>query len=151
RNVVNGETLPISRLIELVHDLGLKAEHVLLDWQRLQALGFDRPLLVLLKNAHAILVTGEGRDGASEVAVWDSRNPYGETFFLQRQDFELATTGQALIITTPCLNGAAAPSFSDFCWFTSAGLELLGKTSARAKSPKRGVLGWGKTGSRPKL
>jgi hypothetical protein len=150
RNVVNGETLPVSRLIELARDLGLEAEHVLLDWQGLQALGFDRPLLVLLKNAHVILATGEGRDKATEVAVWDPRNPYGETLFIPRQDFEKASTGHVLIITSPRSDGAGAPAFSDFCWFTSAGLELLGKMPAREKSTKRQGQGRQESGTRPK-
>jgi len=34
RNVVNGETLSISRLTELAGDLGIKAEHARLDWPR---------------------------------------------------------------------------------------------------------------------
>jgi hypothetical protein len=149
-NVVNGETLPVSRLIELARDLGLEAEHVLLDWQRLQALGFDRPLLVLLKNAHVILVTGEGRDKATEVAVWDPRNPYGETLFIPRQDFEQASTGHVLIITSPRSDGAGAPAFSDFCWFTSAGLELLGRMPERGKSTKRRSQGRQESGTHPK-
>jgi hypothetical protein len=150
RNVVNGETLPVSRLIELARDLGLEAEHVLLDWQRLQALGFDRPLLVLHKNAHVILVTGEGRDKATEVAVWDPRNPYGETLFIPRQDFEQASTGHVLIITSPRSDGAGAPAFSDFCWFTSAGLELLDRMPGRGKSTKRRSQGRQESGTHPK-
>ena len=137
RNVVNGETLSISRLIELAADLGLKAEHARLDWQRLQSLGFNHQLLVLLKNTDVILLTGGGRDGVSEVAVWDPGNPYGEILFVPREDFERASTGHALIITTPPSNKAETSPSSDFCWFTSAGLELLDKTSARGKNPKR--------------
>jgi hypothetical protein len=141
RNVVNGETLSISRLIELAADLGLKAEHAGLDWQRLQSLGFTHPLLVLLKSTNVILLTGGGRDGVSEVAVWDPGNPYGEILFVPREDFERASTGHALIITMPPSNGAETSPSSDFCWFTSAGLELLAKTSARGKNPKRLVQG----------
>jgi hypothetical protein len=141
RNVVNGETLPISRLIELAADLGLKAEYARLDWQRLQSLGYNNPLLVLLKNTNVILLTGGGRDGASEVGVWDPGNPYGEILFVPREDFERASTGHALIITMPPSKGAETSPSSDFCWFTSAGLELLDKTSARGKNPKRMVEG----------
>jgi hypothetical protein len=150
RNVVNGETLPISRLIELAADLGLKAEHAGLDWQRLQSLGFNHPLLVVLKNTNVILLTGGGRDGVSEVAVWDPGNPYGEILFLPREDFERASTGHALIITMPPSNGAETSPSSDFCWFTSAGIELLAKTPARGKNPKRLVQGQEEDGTRPK-
>jgi hypothetical protein len=141
RNVVNGETLPISRLIELAADLGLKAEHTELDWQRLQSLGFAHPLLVLLKSSNVILLTGSGRDGVSEVAIWDPGNLYGEILSIPREDFERVSTGHALIITMPPSNGAETLPSSDFCWFTSAGLELLAKTSARGKNPKRLIEG----------
>jgi hypothetical protein len=150
RNVVDGETLPISRLIELAADLGLKAEHAGLDWQRLQSLGFSRPLLVLLRNTNVILLTGDGRDGVSEVAVWDPGNPYGEILFVPRGDFERASTGHALIITIPPSNGAETSPTSDVCWFTSAGLDLLAKASARGKNPKRLVQGREEDGARPK-
>ena len=150
RNVVDGETLPISRLIELAADLGLKAEHAGLDWQRLQSLGFSRPLLVLLKNTNVILLTGGARDGGAEVAVWDPDNPYGEILFVPREDFERASTGHALIITMPPSNGAEIPPSSDVCWFTSAGLDLLAKTSAKGKNPKRQVQEREEDGARPK-
>ena len=150
RHVVNGETLSISRLIELAGDLGLKAEHARLDWQRLQALGFAHPLLALLKNTNIIVLTGGGRGGVSEVAVWDPLNPFAEILFVPREDFERAWTGHALIITTPPSNGAGTSPSLDFCWFTSAGLELLGKTSARGQTPKPLVQKREKAGTRPK-
>jgi len=150
RNVVNGETLSISRLIELAGDLGLKVEHAQLDWQRLQALGFSRPILVLLKNSNVIMLTGGGRDGTSEVAVWDPLDPYGEILFVTREKFERACTGHALIITPPPSTGVEPPPSLDFCWFTSAGLELLGKTSAKGQDPKLSVQGRGGAGTHPK-
>ena len=150
RNVVNGETLSISRLIELAGDLGLKAEHARLDWQRLQALGFSHPLLALLKNTNVIVLTGGGRGGVSEVAVWDPLNPFEEILFVPREDFERAWTGHALIITTPPSNGIGTSPSLDFCWFTSAGLELLGKTSAGGQKPKPLVHKREKAGSRLK-
>jgi hypothetical protein len=136
RNVVNGETLSVSRLIELAGDLGLKAEYARLDWQRLQVLRFSRPILVLLKNTNVIVLTGGGRGEAAEVAVWDPLDPYKEILFVPRMDFERAWTGHALIITAPPSNGAGTSPSPDFCWFTSAGLELLGKTSVREQNPK---------------
>jgi hypothetical protein len=148
RNVVNGETLSISRLIELASDLGLKAEHAQLDWQRLQALGPSRPLLALLKNTNVVVLTVGGRGGVSEVAVWDPLNPFGEILFVLREDFERAWTGHTLIITTSPSNGAEMSPTLDFCWFTSAGLELLEKTSARGQNPKPPVQKREKTGGR---
>jgi putative ABC transport system substrate-binding protein len=136
RNVVNGETLSISRLIELAGDLGLKAEHARLDWQRMQALGFGRPILALLKNTNVIILTGGGRDGAQEVAVWDPLDPYGEPRFEPREDFERAWTGHTLIIAPPPSDGGGMSSCLSLCWFTSAGLKLLGKTSAGGQNPK---------------
>ena len=150
RHVVNGETLSISRLIELAGDLGLKAEHARLDWQRLQALGFGHPLLALLKNTNVIVLTGGGRGGVSEVAVWDPLNPFAEILFVPREDLERAWTGHTLIITTSPSNGAETSPSLDFCWFTSAGLELLGKTSARGQTPKPLVQKREKAGIRPK-
>jgi len=150
RNVVNGETLSISRLIELAGDLGLKAEHARLDWQRLQALGSGRPLLAVLKNTNVIVLTVGGSGGLSEVAVWDPLNQFGEILFVPREDFERAWTGHTLIITTSPSNGAETSPSLDFCWFTSAGLELLGKTSAGGQNPKPPVQKREKTGARRK-
>jgi hypothetical protein len=150
RNLVNGETLSISRLIELTGDLGLKAEHARLDWQRLQALGFSQPLVALLKNTNVIVLTGSGRGVASEVAVWDPLNPFGEILFVPREDFERAWTGHVLIITTSPFNVAATSPSLDFCWFTSAGLELLGKMSAKGQNPKSPVQKLENAGTRPK-
>ena len=150
RNVVNGDTLSISRLIELAGDFGLKAEHARLDWQRLQALGSGRPLLAVLKNTNVIVLTVGGSGGLSEVAVWDPLNPFGEILFVPREDFERAWTGHTLIITTSPSNGAETSPSLDFCWFTSAGLELLGKTSAGRQNPKPPVQKREKTGARRK-
>jgi len=133
-NVVDGDTLSLSRLIELARELGFKAEHARLDWRDLQKVGFSRPILVVLKNTNVIVVTGGGRDGASEVAVWDPADRYGKILFVAREDFERASTGHAVIITPQPSNGAGAPSSLDFCWYTSAGLELLKKTSPRGQN-----------------
>ena len=134
RNVVNGETLSISRLIELAGDLGIKAEHARLDWYRLHAPGFSYPTLALLKDTNVVVLTGGGRDGGAEVAVWDPLNPYEETLYVSREDFEREWTGHALIITTPAPHQTAISPSSDFCWVTSAGLELIGKTSGRGQN-----------------
>jgi len=133
RNVVDGDTLSISRLLEVAGELGFKAQHARLDWPDLQKVGFGNPILVLLKNTNVILVTGGGRDGAQEVAVWDPADRYGKLLFVPREEFERASTGRAVIITPPPSNGAGAPPSLDLCWYTSAGLELLRKTSPKGK------------------
>ena len=133
-NVVDGDTLPISRLIDLAGELGFKAERARLDWQGLQKAGFSHPILFLLNDTDVIVVTGGGRDGAAEVAVWDPADRYGKTLFVSREDFERASTGHAVIITPPPPNGAEAPPSLNFCWYTSAGLELLRKTSAKGQN-----------------
>ena len=136
RNVVNGETLSISRLIELADELGINAEHAQPDWQSLQTPGFNYPALAVLKSTNVIVLTGVGRGEGSEVAVWDPLNPYEEILSVPRADFERAWTGHALIITARASNSAAMSPSSDFCWFTSAGLELLGKTQAKGRNPE---------------
>jgi len=132
-NVVDGDTLPVSRLIALAGELGFKAAHARLDWRELQKVGFSHPILVVLKNTNVVVVTGGGRDGASEVAVWDPADRYGKILFVPREDFERASTGHAVIITPTPSNGAGGPPSLDFCWYTSAGLELLRKTSSRGQ------------------
>ena len=134
RNVVDGDTLSISRLVELVGQLGFKAEHARLDWRDLQKAGYSHPILIVLKNTNVIVVTGGGRDGASEVAVWDPADRYGKILFVPREDFERASSGHAVIITPPPSNGTGAPPSLDFCWYTTAGLELLKKTSPRGQN-----------------
>ena len=52
---------------------------------------------------------------------------------MSREDFERVWTGHALIVTTQAANRAAMSPSSDFCWFTSAGLERSGKRLPRDK------------------
>jgi len=139
RNVVNGETLSISRLIELAGDLGIKAEHARLDWQRLQTPEFGYPALALLKNTNVVVLTGRGRDGSAEVAVWDPLNRCEEILFVSRENFQRVSTGHVLIITAAKSNRVAMSACPDICWFTSAGIELLRKTSAKPQNPKLSV------------
>src|SRR5262249_11927106 len=47
-------------------------------------------------------------------------------------------------------NGAEISPSSDVCWFTSAGLDLLAKTSAKGKNPKGQAQGREEDGARPK-
>ena len=139
RNVVNGETLSISRLIELAGDLGIKAEPARLDWQRLQTPEFGYPALALLKNTNVVVLTGRGRDGSAEVAVWDPLNRCEEILFVSRENFQRVSTGHVLIITAAKSNRVAMSACPDICWFTSAGIELLRKTSAKPQNPKLSV------------
>ena len=150
-NVVDGDTLSLSRLIELARELGFEAEHARLDWRDLQKVGFSRPILVVLKNTNVIVVTGGGRNGASEVAVWDPADRYGKILFVPSEDFERASTGHAVIITPPPSNGAGAPSSFDLCWYTSAGLELLKKTSSRGQNLTLPAQKLKESGAQPKL
>ncbi len=150
-NVVDGDTLSLSRLIELARELGFEAEHARLDWLDLQKVGFSRPILVVLKNTNVIVVTGGGRNGASEVAVWDPADRYGKILFVPSEDFERASTGHAVIITPPPSNGAGAPSSFDLCWYTSAGLELLKKTSSRGQNLTLPAQKLKESGAQPKL
>ena len=113
RNVVNGETLSISRLIELAGDLGIKAEPARLDWQRLQTPEFGYPALALLKNTNVVVLTGRGRDGSAEVAVWDPLNRCEEILFVSRENFQRVWTGHLLIITAAKSNRAVMSACSD--------------------------------------
>src|SRR5207248_530021 len=58
RGVVEGDSLPLSRLVEFAGQLGLEAKHARSNWQGLQAIGFKHPILALLKNTNLVLLTG---------------------------------------------------------------------------------------------
>lgn len=92
-----GETLPLSRLVELATEFGLQAEWILADWQRLKTAVFAHPLLVVRKNTDVVVVTEGGRSRAEEVSVWDPHHD-GVVFFVPREDFERSWSGHALII-----------------------------------------------------
>ena len=51
RGVVEGDSLPLSRLVEFAGQLGLEAKHARSDWQGLQAIGF--------KDFFPVIVTSE--------------------------------------------------------------------------------------------
>jgi len=103
-----GETLPLSRLVELAAEFGLQAEPIELDWQGLKTAVFARPLLIVRKNTDVAVVAGGGRSGAEEVSVWDPHHD-GVVFFVSREDFERTWSGHALIIT-PGANNLKLPS-----------------------------------------
>jgi hypothetical protein len=129
QRVVESDELPVSRLIELASDFGLRAEPAQLDWQGLQTSGFTRSILALLKNTNVVVLTGSGRSGANEVAVWDPLHHHGDILFVPREDFQRAWGGDALIITPQPSPASEAPS-DGFSRSTPAGLDFFGQTSA---------------------
>ena len=98
RSDLDAKTVPLSHLVELAAEVGLHAEWIELDWQKLKTTGFARPLLVLRTNGDVVMVTGGGRSEAEEVSVWDPHHD-GVVFFVPREDFERAWNGHTLIIT----------------------------------------------------
>ena len=98
RSDLLGEGLPVSRLVTLAAEFGLRAEWIRLDWQGLKTIGFTHPLLILRKDRDVVIVTGGGRSGAEEVSVWDPHHD-GVVFFVPREDFERAWNGHTLIMT----------------------------------------------------
>jgi len=95
-DVLDGDILPVARLIELAGDFQFQAEHSRVDWQGLLTIGFADPILALLKNTNVVILTGDGRDAAEEVAVWDPLHRDGELLFVPRQEFERAWSGDVL-------------------------------------------------------
>jgi hypothetical protein len=85
-DVADSEALSIARLIEAAGDFELRADHARVDWEGLQTIGFADPVLVLLKNTNVVILTGGGRDGAEEVAVWDPLHRDSEVLFVPRQE-----------------------------------------------------------------
>jgi len=116
RNLIEGDTLPVSRLIEVAGEFGLAAERAVLDWPALRSRPFSHPFLLLLNNGNAVAVMGVRREGPEEVAVSDPLYRDGEVFFLARADLERAWDGAALLIAPlPPSKEDAAFGFS---WFT---------------------------------
>jgi hypothetical protein len=95
-DVLDGDTLPIARLVELAGEFKFQAEHSRVDWQGLLTIGFADPILALLKNTNVVILTGDGRDAAEEVAVWDPLHRDSELLFVPRQEFERAWSGDVL-------------------------------------------------------
>ena len=74
RGVVEGDSLPLSRLVEFAGQLGLQAKHARSDWQGLQAIGFKDSILALLKDTNLVLLTG-AQPSAGEVVAVKSKRP----------------------------------------------------------------------------
>ena len=116
RNLIEGETITLSRLIEVAGEFGLSAERARLDWQALRNRPFAHPLLLVLKNANVVILMGVRREGAEEVAISDPLHRDGEIFFLGRADLDRAWDGAALVIA-PLPPSKEDTSFG-FSWFT---------------------------------
>jgi hypothetical protein len=129
RGVVEGDSLPLSRLVEFAGQLGLEAKHARSNWQGLQAIGFKHSILALLKNTNLVLLTGTRPSVGEAVAAWDPLDRHGGVQFVQRENFEAVWTGDVVIITTRILRKSEAPNRLDFCWLTPTGLQLLGRKS----------------------
>jgi Peptidase C39 family len=98
-DLAGGNTLPVSRLVELAGDFALQTEHVRVDWPGLESIGFVNPLLVLLKNTNVVILTGAECDGA-KLAIWDPLHRDGELLIVPRQEFERAWSGDVLKVTS---------------------------------------------------
>ena len=85
RNLIEGDNLPVARLVELAGEFGLRAERVRLDWEGLRNTPFSHPILLLLDNKNAVVLVGVRRNGPEEVAVSDPVFRDGEPFFLARE------------------------------------------------------------------
>jgi hypothetical protein len=116
-DVADNDSLPVSGLIGLAGEFKCQTEHTRTDWQGLQTIGFANPILVLLKNTNVVILTGGGRDGAEEVAVWDPLHRDSERLFVPRQEFERAWSGDVLKVTlqpsgepSPAPDGGGAAS-----------------------------------------
>jgi hypothetical protein len=113
-DVRDGETLPIARLVELAGEFKFQAEHSRVDWQGLLTIGFTDPILALLKNTNVVILTGGGRDGAEEVAVWDPLHRDSELLFVPRQEFERACSGDVLKVKLqPTIATSSSPHISE--------------------------------------
>src|SRR5258708_36332189 len=69
RNLIDGDTVPAARLVELAGEFGLRGERAHFDWESLRTTPFIHPLLLLLANNNVVVLMGMRRDGPEEVAV----------------------------------------------------------------------------------
>src|ERR1700732_2908974 len=53
RNLIEGDTLPVARLVELAGEFGLRAERVRLDWEGLRNTPFRHPIPRFLDHTKA--------------------------------------------------------------------------------------------------
>src|ERR1700741_237400 len=62
RNLIEGDSLPVARLVELAGEFGWRAERVRLDWEGLRNPPFSHPILLLLDNKNAVVLVGVRRN-----------------------------------------------------------------------------------------
>jgi subfamily B ATP-binding cassette protein HlyB/CyaB len=120
RNLIDGETMPVARLVELAGEFGLAAKRETYDWEGLQTTPFSHPILLLLDNANVVTLLGIRRGGAEaldQIAISDPLYQDGEPFFLALEDLERAWSGETVVLTP------LPPSRDDgkfgFSWFTA--------------------------------
>src|SRR5215469_17362300 len=121
RNLMDGERVPVGRLIEIAGEFGLEAKLGHLDWQTLLSTPFSHPILLVLDNGNAVVLRGirRGAAGAAAeaVAVSDPLFQEGEPFFLSRESLERAWSGAAVILNP--LPPTKEDAHFGFSWFTS--------------------------------
>jgi subfamily B ATP-binding cassette protein HlyB/CyaB len=120
RNLIDGETMPIGRLVDLAGEFGLAAKRGCYDWDTLQRTPFSHPILLLLDNLNVVTLLGIRRGDAAtpdQIAISDPLYQDGEPFFLAREDLERAWSGEVVVLNP------LPPSRDDgkfgFSWFTS--------------------------------
>jgi subfamily B ATP-binding cassette protein HlyB/CyaB len=122
RNLIEGETIPVARLLAVAPEFGLTAKRAAFDWQGLVTTAFSHPILLLLDNGNAVTLMGVRRDAVAAtpeaVAVSDPLYRDGEVFFLARTDLERAWTNRQAIVLTPLPPDKENPGFG-FSWFTA--------------------------------
>src|SRR5690242_12144332 len=99
RNLLEGETAPVSQVAEIAGEFGLRAEEAQLNWKKLKSTPFSHPLLLVLKDGNVITLLGLRREGNEAAAISDPRHKDGEPVFIAREELEGAWNGTALIIT----------------------------------------------------
>jgi hypothetical protein len=99
RQQLRGATLPVSELIEVANDFGLKAEFVHRDWAWLQRTVATQPILLLLNNGNTVVAVRAGRSGAEEIVVSDPLYRGGAQIFLPRASLEPVWHGDAMPVT----------------------------------------------------
>jgi ATP-binding cassette, subfamily B, bacterial HlyB/CyaB len=80
RNLIESDTLPASRVVELAGEFGLRAERARFDWDGLRTAPFGHPILLLLENTNVVVLMGLRRDGPEEAAVSDPLFRDGDPF-----------------------------------------------------------------------
>ncbi|HTZ37500.1 MAG TPA: peptidase domain-containing ABC transporter [Stellaceae bacterium] len=117
RNLIEGDSLTVARVIDLAGEFSLQAQRARFDWNGLRTTPLSHPILLLLDNRNVVTLMGMRRDGPDEAVISDPLFRDGEPFFLARADLERAWSGHALV-TTPLPPGKAESAFG-FSWFTT--------------------------------